>query len=240
MPGLSIRRDNFMSQKSLFQNIKACVFDAYGTLFDFNSAVGKYRDRFGDKADQVSALWRTKQLEYTWLRSLMRQHKDFWQVTQDALDYALDACGIAHRDLRNDLIDAYLHLEPYSDVPETLRTLKSHGLRPAILSNGSPAMLEAAVKSSKLEDVIEAALSVEQVGVYKPDPRVYRLAEDSLKLRGEEIVFLSANAWDAVGAANAGLRVVWINRFGQRRERLPSQPDAVIKTLLDLPELLGY
>jgi len=230
----------FMSQKPVLQGIKACVFDAYGTLFDFNSAVGKYRDRFGDKADQVSALWRTKQLEYTWLLSLMKQHKDFWQVTQDALDYALDAFGITDRNLRNDLIGAYLQLDSYPDVPETLRTLKRHGLRLVILSNGSPTMLEAAVKSSKLGDVIEIALSVEQVGVYKPDPRVYRLAEDSLKIKGNEIAFLSANAWDAVGAANARLRVVWINRFGQHRERLPSQPDAEIKSLTELPVLLGF
>jgi 2-haloacid dehalogenase len=229
-----------MSQRPVLPNIKACVFDAYGTLFDFNSAVGKYRDRFGDKADQISALWRTKQLEYTWLRSLMRQHKDFWQVTQDALDYALDAFGIADQNLRNDLIGAYLQLDSYPDVPETLRILKSHGFRLVILSNGSPAMLEAAVKSSKLGNVIETALSVEQVGIYKPDPRVYRLAEDSLELKGNEIVFLSANAWDAVGAANAGLRVVWINRFGQRRERLPSQPDAEIKSLRELTTLLGF
>ncbi len=229
-----------MSQKPLLPGVKACVFDAYGTLFDFNSAVGKYRDRLGDKADQVSALWRTKQLEYTWLRSLMRQHKDFWQVTQDALDYALDAFSIKDPNLRSDLIGAYLALECYPDVPETLRLLKKKGLKLAILSNGSPPMLEAAVKSSKLENIIETRLSVEDVGVYKPDPRVYRLAEDSLKIKVAEIVFLSSNAWDAVGAANAGLQVAWINRFGQRRERLPSQPNAEIKSLAELPSLLGF
>ncbi len=226
--------------KPQFAEIKACVFDAYGTLFDFNSAVGKYRNRLGTKADQVSALWRTKQLEYTWLRSLMKKHEDFWRVTQDALDYALDAFEISDKDLRRELIGAYMHLDSYSDVPDTLRILKSHGLRLLILSNGSPAMLEEAVKSSGLGDMIEAALSVEQVGVYKPDPRVYRIAEDFLKISGTGIVFLSANAWDAVGAANAGLRVAWINRFGQRRERLPSQPDAEIRSLAELPGLLGW
>ncbi len=228
-----------MVRQPVFEGVKACVFDAYGTLFDFNSAVGKFREAIGGKSDQVSALWRTKQLEYTWLRSLMRRHEDFWHVTGDALDYALDAFGIADRKLRDSLIGAYLSLAPYPDVAETLRILKTGGLRLVILSNGSPAMLEAAVKSSKLSDLIEAAISVEQVGVYKPDPRVYRLAEDDLGLQGREIVFLSANAWDAVGAANAGLRVVWINRFGQRRERLPAQPDAEIASLTELPALLG-
>jgi 2-haloacid dehalogenase len=229
-----------MTHKPVFQDIKACVFDAYGTLFDFNSAAGKYRDCFPDVADQVSALWRTKQLEYTWLRSMMGQHKDFWQVTQEALDYALDAFNISDESLRNDLIGAYLQLDCYPDVPDTLRTLKKQGVKLAILSNGSPRMLEAAVKSSHLEEIIELLLSVEAVGVYKPDRRVYRYAEDSLKLTGHEILFLSANAWDAVGAANAGLRVAWINRFGERRERLPSQPDAEIKSLAELPILLGF
>jgi len=229
-----------MSQQKVIRGIKACVFDAYGTLFDFNSAVGQFRDRFGGKADQVSALWRTKQLEYTWLRSLMRQHADFWQVTQDALDYALEAFGIDDRPLRDGLIAAYLQLLPYPDVPETLRTLKGKGVRLVILSNGSPAMLMAAVKSSGLSELIETALSVEQVGVYKPDPRVYRLAEEKLALSGKEIAFLSANAWDAAGAANAGLRVVWINRFGQRRERLPAGPDAEITSMAELPALLGF
>ncbi len=229
-----------MLQKPLLQNIKACVFDAYGTLFDFNSAVGKYRDRLGVKADQVSGLWRTKQLEYTWLRSLMRQHDNFWQVTQDALDYVFDAVGINDQNLRNDLIGAYLTLDCYADVPETLSILKKNNLKLAILSNGSPAMLEAAVKSSKLENVLDKILSVEEVGVYKPDPRVYRLAEDSLQVGVSEIVFLSSNAWDAVGATNAGLQVTWVNRFSQRRERLPSQPNAEIKALAELPYLLGF
>jgi len=229
-----------MPQQPVFKGVKACVFDAYGTLFDFNSAVGKFRDLIGDRSDQVSALWRTKQLEYTWLRSLMKRHEDFWHVTGDALDYALDAFGIADRKLRDGLIGAYLRLDSYPDVMEPLSHLKARGLRLVVLSNGSPAMLEAAVKSSKMSDLIEAALSIEQVGVYKPDPRVYRLAEDVLGLQGREIVFLSANAWDAVGAASAGLRVAWINRFGQRRERLPSQPEAEIGSMTELPALLGF
>ena len=228
-----------MSQKFLFQNIKACVFDAYGTLFDFNSAVGRHRERLGNVADQVSALWRTKQLEYTWLRSLMGKHAEFWQVTQDALDYALDAFAVTDRNLRNDIINTYLELDCYPDVKGTLKKLKTGGLQLVILSNGTPAMLDAAVKSSGLVDLIDRILSVEEVGIYKPDQRVYRLATDRLNLQAKQIVFLSANAWDAVGAANAGLRVAWINRFGQRRERLPSQPDVEIKSLAELPSLLG-
>jgi 2-haloacid dehalogenase len=229
-----------MAEKFVFQNVKACVFDAYGTLFDFNSAVGKHRERLGAVADQVSALWRTKQLEYTWQRSLMRRHEPFWQVTQDGLDYALDAFGVADRKLRNDLIKTYLKLDCYPDVKDTLKTLKAKGIQLAILSNGTPAMLEAAVKSSGLKKMVDPLLSVEEVGIYKPAPRVYRLAVKRLKLKAKQIVFLSANAWDAVGAANAGLHVAWINRFNQRRERLPAQPDVEIKSLSDLPALLGY
>ena len=140
----------------------------------------------------------------------MKKHKDFWQVTQDALDYALDACGIEDTGLRGDLIGAYMRLDCYPDVPETLRVLKKNGIKLAILSNGSPAMLDGAVKSSGIRDLFDRLLSVEDVGVYKPDPRVYQLAEDSLKVPLHEIVFLSANAWDAVGAANAGLKVAWV------------------------------
>ena len=215
------------------------MFDAYGTLFDFNSAVGRHRERLGNVADQVSALWRTKQLEYTWLRSLMGKHAEFWQVTQDALDYALDAFAVTDRNLRNDIINTYLELDCYPDVKGTLKKLKTGGLQLVILSNGTPAMLDAAVKSSGLTNLIDRILSVEEVGIYKPDQRVYRLATDRLNLQAKQIVFLSANAWDAVGAANAGLRVAWINRFGQRRERLPSQPDVEIKSLAELPTLLG-
>jgi len=228
-----------MPQESLIPNIKACVFDAYGTLFDVHSAVGKYSERLGEVSDQVSSIWRTKQLEYTWLRSLMKKHADFWQVTQDALDYALDVFNIMDKHLRNDLINAYLELECYPEVPDTLVKLKDSGRQIAILSNGSPAMLEAVVKSSGLEDLVQTILSVEMVGIFKPDPTVYQLAVDRLGVTAAEIVFMSANAWDAVGATAFGLRVAWINRFAQRPERLPFQPDIEIKTLAELPGLLS-
>ena len=227
-----------MPQKTPIPNIKACVFDAYGTLFDVHSAVGKHDERLGDVAGQVSSLWRTKQLEYTWLRSLMKKHADFWQVTQDALDYALDVFNITDQQLRNDLINAYLELECYPEVPETLAKLKDSGRQIAILSNGSPAMLEAVVKSSGLEDLVQTILSVEMVGIFKPYPTVYQLSIDRLGATAAEIVFVSANAWDASGATAFGLRVAWINRFAQRPERLPYQPDVEIKTLAELPRLL--
>lgn len=220
-------------------NIQACVFDAYGTLFDFHSAVGVHRARLGEIADRFSALWRTKQLEYTWLRSLMRAHADFRQVTQDALDYTLDTFQINDDDLRRDLMEAYLHLECYPDVMPAVEQLKRVGLQIAILSNGSPMMLDAAVKSARLENLIDRVLSVEEVGIYKPDPRVYQLAVDRLGVRANAISFQSSNAWDAVGAANAGLRVAWINRFGQRRERLPFAPDVELASLTELLVVLG-
>ncbi len=228
-----------MPPESLIPNIKACVFDAYGTLFDVHSAVAKYSKRLGNVCDQVSTIWRTKQLEYTWLRSLMKKHADFWQVTQDALDYALDVFNISDKQLRNDLINAYLELECYPEVPDTLVKLKDSGQQIAILSNGSPAMLEAVVKSSGLQDVVRIILSVEMVGIFKPDPSVYQLAVDRIGVTAEEIVFMSSNAWDAVGATAFGLRVAWINRFAQRPERLPFQPDVEIKTLHQLPGLLS-
>ena len=169
-----------MPQEPLIPNINACVFDAYGTLFDVHSAVGKYIERLGDVSEQVSNIWRTKQLEYTWLRSLMKKHADFWQVTQDALDYALAVFNIKDKQLRNDLINAYLELDCYPEVPDTLQKLKDSGQQIAILSNGSPAMLEAVVKSSGLEDLVEIILSVEMVGIFKPDPAVYQMAVNQL------------------------------------------------------------
>ncbi|NIS51803.1 MAG: haloacid dehalogenase type II [Phycisphaerae bacterium] len=228
-----------MPQEPLIPNINACVFDAYGTLFDVHSAVGKYIERLGDVSEQVSNIWRTKQLEYTWLRSLMKKHADFWQVTQDALDYALAVFNIMDKQLRNDLINAYLELDCYPEVPDTLQKLKDSGQQIAILSNGSPAMLEAVVKSSGLEDLVKIILSVEMVGIFKPDPAVYQLAVDQLGVTAAEIVFMSSNAWDAVGATAFGLRVAWINRFSQHPERLPFQPDIEIKTLDQLPGLLS-
>lgn len=227
-----------MPENKTIEGIKACVFDAYGTLFDVHSAVGKHRHQLGDKADLVSILWRTKQLEYTWLRSLMGHHADFWKVTQDALDYAFDMHGINNPDLHERLIEAYLKLDCYPEVPEALSILKNRGFKLAVLSNGTPAMLEAAVKNSGIDDLIEKNFSVEDIGIFKPDPRVYQIAVDGMKVKPEEIVFQSSNAWDASGASAFGFKVGWVNRFGQSKERLPGQPDAEIKNLMELPDLL--
>ena len=227
-----------MTENQKINGIKACVFDAYGTLFDVHSAVGKHRERLGDNADRVSAVWRTKQLEYTWLRSLMGQHADFWQVTQDALDYAFDMHSLKDADLRKDLIEAYLKLDCYPEVPAALAELKNRGFEIAILSNGTPTMLEAAVKNSGLAELVPKMFSVEQVGIFKPDPRVYQIAADELNVKPQEIVFQSSNAWDAAGAAAYGFKVAWVNRFGQSPERLPGRPDVEIGDLSKLPALL--
>lgn len=221
------------------QQIRACVFDAYGTLFDVHSAVGKHRSRLGDQAERISQLWRTKQLEYTWLRSLMGQYRDFWQVTQDALDFACATHGVSDAALRDELMQAYLQLDCYPEVPSMLRQLKERGYRTAILSNGSPTMLTAAVTHAGIAHLVDATFSVDAVGIYKPAPRVYQFAMEQLELTAPEISFQSANAWDAAAAAHVGLRVVWVNRFQQQWERLDTTPDVELSSLSALPAVLA-
>lgn len=225
--------------QSQFTGIKACVYDAYGTLFDVHSAVGKHRSRLGDKADAVSNVWRAKQLEYTFLRSLMETHADFWQVTRDALEYSFDANDVNDSSLLEDLMEAYLHLESYPEVKATLSLLKEKGIKNVILSNGSPMMLEAAVQNSGIAPFIDRSLSVEDIKIYKPSPRVYQLAVDYLGIERHEISFQSSNAFDVAGSANFGFQVAWINRFGQRKDRLPAGPKAQLKSLAELPQLIG-
>ena len=220
-----------------FNEIRACVFDAYGTLFDVHSAVGRHSARLPD-ASTVSMLWRTKQLEYTWLRTLMGRYVDFWQITQDALNFALDTHEMIDAALQQDLMQAYLELSCYPEVPKVLETLKQKGFRCAILSNGSTEMLNSAVRNSELQDFFDAVISVDSLGVYKPDPRVYKLAVDQLDLQPREIAFQSSNAWDAAGAGAFGFKVAWINRFGQQAERLGTLADAELKDLAGLPALL--
>lgn len=222
-----------------FASVKACVFDAYGTLFDVHSAVRSGGQALGDKATAVSELWRQKQLEYTWLRSLMGAHVDFWQVTSEGLDFALAASGVRDRALHDKLMNLYLTLDAYEEVSPTLETLKANGLQTAILSNGSPRMLEAAVQSAGLSHLLETSLSVEDVGIYKPDARVYQLTLDRLGVRKEEVCFLSSNGWDAKGAAHFGFNVAWINRFKREVDRLPGDLATVIHRLDELPPLLG-
>ena len=221
-----------------FIGIRACVFDAYGTLFDVHSAVGKHRARLGEKADAVSGTWRTKQLEYTWQRTILDRYVDFWRITADGLDYALDAHGVDDAALRDDLLHAYLRLDCYPEAPGVLNTLRGAGLRTAILSNGSPMMLEAAVESAGIGDALDAVISVDELGVYKPSPEVYQLAMDELEIGRDQVSFQSSNAWDAAAAATFGFRVAWCNRFGQARERLPDAPDVEIRTLDELPAIV--
>jgi 2-haloacid dehalogenase len=218
--------------------IRACVFDAYGTLFDVHSAVGGLRAKLGDRADALSQLWRAKQLEYTWLRALMGRHADFGQVTGDALDYALARTGI-EPGLRAALLQSYLTLDAYPEVRDVLRRLRAGGLKTAILSNGEPKMLEAAARSAGIDGLLDAVLSVEAVGVFKPEPRVYQLAVDRLGVPAAAIAFQSSNAWDVHGAACFGLRPVWINRQDAPPERLPGAPEHTLQDLTGLPALLG-
>lgn len=219
--------------------IKACVFDAYGTLFDFAAAARRCRDELGDSAERLTALWRDKQMQYTWLRAAQNRHADFWQVTGDALDFALETLEIEKPGLRSRLMELYLTLDTFPEVPDALGQLKRVGLQTAILSNGSPKMLDAAIKGARLEGLLDAVLSVEAVGVYKPHPRVYQLAVDRLGLPARAIAFQSSNAWDAYAASAFGMRVVWCNRYGQRPERLPGAPDREINSLAQLPALVG-
>ena len=192
----------------------------------------------GDKADAVSATWRDKQLQYSWLRSLMGAYVPFWQVTREALDYAFAMHGVENDVLAEALMGAYLELDAYPEVKSTLETLRGQGFKLAILSNGSREMLAAAVANAGLGPVFYAVLSVEAVGIFKPHASVYQLGCDSLGVTADEICFLSSNAWDVCGAANFGFQVAWINRFSQPAERLPGERKAMIKTLDELPALL--
>ena len=218
--------------------IQACVFDAYGTLFDVHSAVGRLRAQVGAHADALSQLWRAKQLEYTWLRALMGAHAGFWQVTGDALDHALARTGVDPA-VRERLMQAYLALDAYPEVPETLRRLRAAELKTALLSNGEPGMLAAGAQSAGIDGMLDAILSVEEVGVFKPHPKVYQLAVDRLGVRPDQIAFQSSNAWDVSGAATFGLRAVWINRLGMPPERLPGVAEHELPDLSGLPALLG-
>jgi 2-haloacid dehalogenase len=221
------------------EGIKACVFDAYGTLFDIHAPIQKVAAEIGPKADEVSRLWRQKQLEYTWLRSLMGVHTDFWHVTGDALDYALQVHGIDEPGLKDEILVLYLKLDAYPDAREALKALKSRGLRTAILSNGSPSMLDSAVRGAGLDKLLDMVLSVEDVGIYKPSRRVYRHAMQKLVLHdAPAICFVSANTWDAQAAAQFGFQAVRVDRFGLPDDRIPGKPAAMIKSLAELAALI--
>jgi len=219
--------------------VRACVFDAYGTIFDFATAAARCAGVPEQQRASLASIWRDKQLQYTWLRTMQGRYVDFWQVTGDALDFALDTLGFDRPGLRDRLMALYLTLDAYPEVASTLERLKRAGMRTAILSNGTPDMLAAAVKGASLEGLLDAVLSVKEVHTFKPDPRVYQLAVDRLGLPASAIAFQSANAWDAHAASAFGMRVVWCNRLSQRRERLPGDPDRAISSLAELPALVG-
>ena len=225
--------------RNRLEGIRACIFDAYGTLFDYRSAASRCRDVLGENFDQVNALWREKQLQYSWLRAIQGRHVDFWQVTGEALDFALDTAAIADSTVRDRLMAMYLKLDVFPEVPDMLKRLNVAGLKTAILSNGSPEMLDAAVRNAGIGSLLDAVLSVEAVGVYKPHPKVYQYAIDQLGIKAGEIAFQSSNAWDAHAASLCGMRVIWCNRSRQRPERLPGLPDFEIASLAELPDLVG-
>lgn len=220
------------------RNIRACVFDAYGTLFDFASAAARCPDIPDEHRGALTALWRDKQLQYTWLRALQERYVDFEQVTGDALDFTLESLGLESDVRRGRLMALYRTLAVFPEVPDVLRRLREAGFTVAILSNGSPAMLESAVSNAGIAGLVDAVFSVDAVGTFKTHRSVYQYALDQLDLTAREVSFQSSNAWDAYAASDFGMRVVWCNRYGQRRERLPGAPDAEICSLAELPALV--
>ena len=221
------------------EGIGACVFDAYGTLFDVTAAAGHCQGELGEEWQPLADLWRQKQLQYTWLRSLMGVYVDFWQITQDGLDFAMASLGIEDAGLRGRLLELYMRLDCYAEVPEVLSRLKAAGMKTAILSNGSPDMLAAAAEGSDIAELLDAVISVDELRVYKPTPAVYAQVGRHLGVDGDAVAFQSSNSWDAHGAAAYGFQVVWVNRFGQARERLPGALRAEIDSLRPLPGIVG-
>ena len=217
------------------KNIKAIIFDAYGTLFDVNSAAEKCKDKIGDKWEPFANFWRTTQLEYTWLRSLMGRHKDFWQITEDSLDKSMKTFNI-DASMKNELLNLYKVLSPFREVPETLKKLKEKNFKLAILSNGTPSLLKELVESNNLDDLFDDLFSVEEVGIYKPNSKVYDLPIKKYKIKNNEIAFLSANTWDVSGGGNYGFHSIWVNRNNNIFDNLDYKPTHQVK---DLSELVG-
>ncbi len=219
------------------KNVKAIIFDAYGTLFDVNSAAEKCKDKIGDKWESFANFWRTTQLEYTWLRSLMKRHKDFWQITEDSLDKSMKAFSI-DPSMKNELMNLYKVLSPFKEVPETLKKLKGKNFKLAILSNGTPSLLDELVKSNSLDKLFDDIFSIEEVGIYKPDSRVYDLPIKKYKIKNSEVMFLSANTWDVSGGGNYGYHSIWVNRNNNIFDNLDFNPSNQIKDLTELFNLI--
>lgn len=226
--------------------ITTCVFDAYGTLFDVAAAARQAASEpafsaLKDKWPELANHWRLKQLQYTWLLAITDTHTDFWNVTQNGLDWALDATGLSgDANLRERLLELYWELQAYPEVPAMLSALKAAGLQTAILSNGSPAMLDGAVKSAGIGDVLDDVLSVQSVGVFKPDARVYEMVETRFVCARDEVLFVSSNGWDAAGASGFGFETAWVNRAGDPMDRLPWTPTHVLNDLTTIPKLAGH
>ena len=219
------------------KNIKAIIFDAYGTLFDVNSAAEKCKDRIGDKWEGFASYWRITQLEYTWLRSLMKRHKDFWQVTEDSLDKSMKAYKI-DSSMRNELLDLYKILSPFEEVPEVLKLLKEKNFKLAILSNGTPSLLNELVKSNNLDNLFDDLFSIEEVGIYKPDSKVYDMPVKKYNIEKNEVTFLSANTWDVSGGGNYGFNSVWVNRNNNIFDNLDYKPQNEVKDLKQLIDII--
>ena len=219
------------------KNIKAIIFDAYGTLFDVNSAAEKCKERLGDKWEGFANYWRTTQLEYTWLRSLMRRHKDFWQITEDSLDKSMNFYNI-DSSMRSELLNLYKVLSPFKDVKDALKKLKKSNYKLAILSNGTPDLLNELVTSNELKDIFDDIFSVEEVGIFKPDSKVYDLPINKYNIEKNEVLFLSANTWDVSGAGNYGYNTVWVNRNNNIFDKLDFEPNKQISNLLELLDLI--
>ena len=215
------------------KNIKAIIFDAYGTLFDVNSAAERCKDKIGDKWEPFANFWRTTQLEYTWIRSLMGRHKDFWGITEDSLDKSMKAFNIDSA-MKNELLNLYKILSPYKEVPETLKALKEKKIKLAILSNGTPSLLNELIKSNNLNNLFDDIFSIEEVGVYKPDSKVYDIPVKKYKIKKDEIAFLSANTWDVSGGGNYGYQAIWVNRNNNIFDNLDFKPKLEIKNLYGL------
>ena len=219
------------------KKIKAIIFDAYGTLFDVNSAAEKCKEKLGDKWEGFANYWRTTQLEYTWLRSLMRRHKDFWQITEDSLDKSMNVYNIDNS-MRSELLNLYKVLSPFTEVRDTLKKLKQSNYKLAILSNGTPDLLNELVVSNQLKDIFDDIFSVEEAGIFKPDSKVYDLPINKYNIEKNEVLFLSANTWDVSGAGNYGYNTVWVNRNNNIFDKLDFEPNQQISNLSELLDLI--
>ena len=219
------------------KNIKAIIFDAYGTLFDVNSAAEKCKGKIGNKWENFANYWRTTQLEYTWLRSLMKRHKDFWQITEDSLDKSMKVFNIDNS-MKNELLNLYKVLSTFPEVNEVLKKLKEKKYKIAILSNGTPSLINELVKSNNLDNMFDDIFSIEQVKVYKPDTKVYNIPIQKYKIQNDEVVFLSANTWDISGGGNFGYNAVWVNRNSNVFDNLDYEPKSKIGNLKELLEIV--